>query len=197
MSQPNEHEELHENEDLLVASQEKGLPAETPSMKKPATAKPKAKGKAKGKPKGKSKAKAKSGSNKGKNKKVKDGDGDKPTLKRPAASEKAEPKKAEPKKGQGSGSKGCSSWAKALDKEEETSDEQPEEEEMEHDPCDTDFAMDQGEEPEANKKDRSKDAKFKRLLAQHQLPSWLEEAYNATLTMKSGRETKGDSECCL
>ena len=190
MSQPNEHEELHENEDLLVASQEKGLPAETPSMKKPATAKPKAKGKAKGKPKGKSKAKAKSGSNKGKNKKVKDGDGDKPTLKRPAASEKAEPKKAEPKKGQGSGSKGCSSWAKALDKEEETSDEQPEEEEMEHDPYDTDFAMDQGEESEANKKDRSKDAKFKRLLAQHQLPSWLEEAYNATLTMKSGRTEK-------
>ena len=76
-------------------------------MKKPATAKPKAKGKAKGKPKGKSKAKAKSGSNKGKNKKVKDGDGDKPTLKRPAASEKAEPKKAEPKKGQGSSSKGA------------------------------------------------------------------------------------------
>ena len=196
MSQLNEHEELDGNEDLLVASQGEGLP-ETPSMKKPATAKPKAKGKAKGKPKSKAKAKAKSASNKGKNKKVKDGDGDKPTLKRPAASEKAEPKKAEPKKGQGSSSKGGSSWAKALDKEEETSDEQPEEEEMEHAPCDTDFAMDQGEEPEATKKDKSKDAKFKRLLAQHQLPSWLEEAYNATLTMKSGRETKGDSECCL
>ena len=96
MSQPNEDEELHGNEDLLVASQEKGLP-ETPSMKKPATAKPKAKGKAKGKPKGKAKAKAKSASNKGKNKKVKDGDGDKPTLKRPAASEKSRAKESRTK----------------------------------------------------------------------------------------------------
>ena len=69
----------------------------------------------------------------GKNKKVKDGD--KPTLKRPAAAAKAKPKK-----GQGSTSKGGSCWAKALDKEEE----QPEEEEL--DPEETNFAMDQGQE---------------------------------------------------
>ena len=55
------------------------------------------------------KAKAKAASNMGKNKKVKDGD--KPTLKRPAAAAKAEPKK-----GQGSSSKGGGCWAKALDK---------------------------------------------------------------------------------
>ena len=155
MSQSNVHEEIGETEDLLAASQEGDLP-KTPSkaLKRPATAKPKAQGNAKGKPTIKA-------SNKGKNKKVRDGD--KPTLKRPAAAAK--------KKGQGPSSKGGRSWAKALDKEEEPSEEQPEEEELERDPEETDFAMDQGEECEVNKKDKSKDAKFKKLLAQRQLPS--------------------------
>ena len=123
MSQSNAREEIGETEDLLAASQEGDLP-KTPSkaFKRPATAKPKAQGNAKGKPKIKAKAKAKAASNMGKNKKVKDGD--KPTLKRPAATAKAEPKK-----GQASSSKGGGCWAKALDKEGE----QPEEEELEHD----------------------------------------------------------------
>ena len=98
------------------------------------------------------KAKAKAASNMGKNKKVKDGD--KPTLKRPAAAAKAEPKK-----GQGSSSKGeavgqrhwtrrrSNLWKKSWS------------------------MTDQGEECEVNKKDKSKDAKFKKLLAQRQLPS--------------------------
>ena len=78
------------------------------------------------------------------------------------------------------GSKGMAK----VKQEEETHAEQGEEEEPEEDPTMEPldkFAMD------TTLKDRSKDFKFKQLLVQNSLPTWLKEAYQKTLSMKTGR----------
>ena len=113
----------------------------------------------------------------------------KPSLKRPAA--------AEPPLQAGKSNKSSSSmaWAHKLKvKEKETeknSEEQAEEEEdsgaddQEIDPGASCFEMEGDQEDK--KKDRSKDAKFKMLLASNSLPKWAVDAWNDTKKLRTGR----------
>ena len=185
-------EENSQMETDHVESQDPGSPAEVlpspPGTKKPAAAKSAAKAKpaaktvAKAKAATKALAKGKPGA-KAASMKV---------LKKPASAKPPPVQKAIMKKPASSKAKPApSTWkhgSKGLSKKEEeetqTHAEQGEEEEPEDDPTmeiQEKFAMD------PTTKDRSKDFKFKQLLVQNTLPKWLKDAYQKTLTMKTGR----------
>ena len=107
-----------------------------------------------------------------------------PVLKKPAGKSAAKAKAAAKAAAAASSWKYGSKGMEKVKQEEETHAEQGEEEEPEEDPTMEPldkFAMD------TTLKDRSKDFKFKQLLVQNSLPTLLREAYQKTLSMKTGR----------
>ena len=155
----------------------------TPGLKKPAAktkAEPKVKGAAKAAVKALAKGKAASKAPSSMKVLKKPASAKPPPVQKPAMKKPASCKAAAASTLWKHGSKSLTK----QDEEEENHEEHGEEEEPEDDPAmdiQEKFAMD------TSTKDRSKDFKFKQMLAQNNLPTWLKEAYQKTLTMKSGR----------
>ena len=150
-----------------------GKPPPTPKAK----AKTKAKAKAKAKPAPKEKAKPSKTTN-SKNTGTNSG----APKKRPAGKkdEKQETKKAKT-------GASASAWGVPLGQEVKAEEEE-EEEVLEEDPVDEkEFALPKKETETKETKDRSKNNKFLKLLESKQLPSWLVEAWNATMKMGPGK----------
>ena len=114
-----------------------------------------------------------------------------PTKVTPKAKAKAKANLKRPAAAGASSSKGAPDWASGiqLEKEDETGAEGEEEA-----PKTMDAVVDADDmevfETDQAKKDRSKDFKFKQLLAQNSLPAWVVKAWNETLKLKTGRVAK-------
>jgi len=138
----------------------------------------------KGSPKAKAKSKAMAKSKGDKTKKH--------TLKRPAAVVPLKRPAAAPAAQAGKSAKGSSmEWAVKLQVEEQKAEkdfeehgeeeEDPGADDMEVDPAEANFRV------ESEHKDRSKNAKFKKMLKDGQLPKWAVDAWNASCQLSTGR----------
>ena len=190
---PHEAEGLVTPKKKPAAAQVAASPKVVPSPKTAATAKAASEAATKASlPKGKAKCKAKA--------KAKAPSG----IKRPAAAVESTPKKAAKAKAgmkkPAAAGKSSMDWAlgiKPAENEENEADEKDAQEEVEEEMMEDPEEEEQQDEEEGDdidpfemdqrKKDRSKDNKFKMLLAQKSLPSWIVQAWEKTKSMKTGR----------